>query len=136
MATTGIINGTDFGIYIGGTKVASSTSASISLSMSPRDATSKDSAGWSESLEGLMEWSAEGEGLFALDASYGYVDLKSVLTTRTAVTIRFSSETSGDQYHEGSAYLVDLSADSSTEESMTYSFSFTGTGPLNLKALT
>ena len=45
MATTGIINGTDFGIYIGGTKVASATSASISLSMSPRDATSKDSAG-------------------------------------------------------------------------------------------
>lgn len=136
MATQGIINGTDFGIYIAGTKVASATSASISLSMSPRDATSKDSSGWSNSLEGLMEWSAEGEGLFALDAAYGYVDLKSVLTTRTAVTIRFSSEVTGNEYHEGTALLVDLSADSATEESMTYSFSFTGTGPLNLKALT
>jgi len=83
-----------------------------------------------------MEWSAEGEGLFALDAAYGYVDLKTVLTTRTAVTIRFSSEVTGNEYHEGSAFLVDLSADSATEESMTYSFSFTGTGPLNLKALT
>ena len=136
MATTGIINGTDFGVYVAGTKVAHSTSASVSLSMSPRDATSKDSAGWSESLEGLMEWSVEGEGLFALDASYGYVDLKSVLTTRTAVTIRFSSEVTGNEYHEGTALLVDLSADAATEESMTFSFSFTGTGPLNLKALT
>lgn len=136
MPTGGIINGTDFGVYIAGTKVANATSASINLSMSPRDATSKDSAGWSESLEGLMEWSAEGEGLFALDAAYGYVDLKTILTNRTAVELRFSSETSGDHYHQGSAYVVDLNADSSTEESMTFSFSFTGTGPLNLKALT
>ena len=136
MATTGIINGTDFGIYIAGTKVACATSASISMSMGTRDATCKDSAGWSESLEGLMEWSCDGEGLFALDASYGYVDLKTVLTSRTVVTIRFSSETSGDEYHEGEAFLVDLSTDAATEESMSYSFSFTGTGPLNLKALT
>jgi len=136
MATTGIINGTDFNIYVGGTKVACATSGSVSLSMSNRDATCKDSAGWSESLEGLMEWSIEGEGLFALDSSYGYVDLKTVLTTRDAVTIRFSTEVSGDEYHEGSAFLVDLSADSATEESMTYSYSFTGTGPLNLKQLT
>lgn len=136
MATTGIVNGTDFGVYIAGTKVASATSASVSESMSPRDQTSKDSAGWSESGEGLLEWSIEGEGLFALNASYGYVDLKTILTNRTAVTVRFSTEVSGDQYHEGTAFLVDLSTDSATEESMTYSFSFTGTGPLNLKALT
>ena len=64
------------------------------------------------------------------------IDLKTVLTTRQCVTIRFSSETSSEEYHEGEAYLVDLSADSATEESMTYSFSFTGTGPLNLKELT
>jgi len=132
----GVINGTDFGIYVGGTKIASATSGSVSLSMGVRDATSKDSLGWSNSLEGLQEWSVEGEGLFALDAAYGYVDLKSVLTTRTAVTIRFSSETSGAEYMEGSAFLVSLDADSSTEESMTYSYSFTGTGPLNLKQLT
>jgi len=136
MATTSVKNGTDFGVYVGGTKVAYATSASISMSMSTREATNKDSAGWSESLEGLMEWSVDGEGLLALDASYGYVDLKTVLTARANVTIRFSSETSGEEYHEGTAYLVDLSSDSATEESMTYSFSFTGTGPLNLKQLT
>lgn len=131
-----IKNGTDFGVYVGGTKIACATSASVSLSMSPRDTTCKDSAGFSESLEGLMEWSIEGEGLFDLAAAYGVTDLKSVLTTRTAVTVRFSSETSSEEYYEGTAFLVDLSADAATEESMTYSFSFTGTGPLNLKALT
>lgn len=136
MATTGIINGTDFGVYVGGTKVAHATSASVSWSMSVRDATSKDSAGWSESLEGMMEWSIEGEGLFALDASFGYVDLKALAVAREVLEIRFSSEASGDEYHTGSAFLVDLSADAGTEESMNMSFSFTGTGPLNLPTLT
>ena len=136
MATTGVVNGTNIGIYIGGTKVAKATSGSISVTHSPRDATSKDSSGWSESLEGLREWSIEGEGLFAFDASYGYVDLEGVLTARTAVTVRFSTESSTDEYHEGTAIMTDLSADTSTEESATYSFSFQGTGALNFVALT
>lgn len=136
MATTGIINATNFAVYVGGTKVAGATNATVSQSMAVRDATSKDSAGNSESLEGMKEWSIEGEGLFALDASYGYVDLHSVLQLRDVVTVRFSSETSGDEYHEGQAFLVDLSADAGVEESMTFSFSFTGTAALNLKALT
>jgi len=136
MATTGIVNGTLINIYVGGTKVACATSGSISRTMSVRDATCKDSAGTSESLEGLMEWSLEGEGMFAFDAGYGIVDLNAVLQARTAVEVRFSTEVSSDEYWGGSAFLTDLSADSGVEESMTYSYSFTGTGPLNFKALT
>jgi len=136
MATTGKVNGTAIGIYVGGTKIAHATSGSISVTHSTRDATSKDSAGWSESLEGLIEWSLEGEGLFAYDATYGVVDLEGVLTTRTAVTVRFSTESSSDEYWEGTAIMTDLSVDSATEETVTYSYSFTGTAALNFKALT
>ena len=136
MATTGIINATDFGIYIGGSKIACATSASVSRTMSPRDATCKDSGGNSESLEGLMEWSMEGEGFFALDAAYGFVDLNAVFIARSVVTVRFSTETSGDEYYEGTAFLTDLSSDAGVEESQTFSFSLQGTGVLNFKALT
>jgi predicted secreted protein len=136
MATTGIINATDFGIYIGGSKIACATSASISRSMSPRDATCKDSGGNSESLEGLMEWSMEGEAFFALDAAYGYSDLNTVFIGRAVVTVRFSTEVSGNEYYEGTAFLTDLSTDAGVEESQTFSFSLAGTGPLNYKALT
>jgi predicted secreted protein len=136
MATTGIVNGTDIGIYLGGTKIACATSGSISRTMSVRDATCKDSNGYSESLEGLQEWSIEGEGMFAFDAAYGVVDLNAVIDARAAVTVRFSTESSTDEYWEGSAYMTDLSADSATEESVTYSYSFQGTGALNFKALT
>jgi len=135
-AITGPVNGTSFGIYIGGTLIAKATSSSLSRSHGTRDATSKDSAGDSESLEGLREWSIEGEGLFAFDSAYGVVDLNAVLQTRTAVVVRFSTETTTDQYWNGSAILTELSVDSSTEETVTYSYSFQGTGPLNFTALT
>jgi len=136
MATTGIINGTNIGIYIGGTKVNHCDSGSISLSHGLRDATSKDSGGWSESLEGLREWSLDGSGFVALDATYGLVELEGVLTARTAVTVRFSTETSGDEYFEGTAFLTEVSVDAAVEDSTTFSMSFTGTGALNFKALT
>jgi predicted secreted protein len=136
MATTGILNGTLLGIYVGGTLVSHSTSNSISISHSPRSATSKDSGGWSDNLEGLREWSGEGEAYLALDATYGLNDLVTIMKGRTKVTIRFSTEVTGNQYFEGQAYLDSISADSSPEESATFSYSFTGTGALNYKALT
>ena len=136
MATTGILNGTLLGIYVGGTLVSHSTSNSISISHSPRSATSKDSGGWSDNLEGLREWSGEGEAYLALNASYGINDLVTIMKGRTKVTIRFSTEVTGNQYFEGQAYLDSISADSSPEESATFSYSFTGTGALNYKALT
>jgi hypothetical protein len=86
--------------------------------------------------EGLREWSGEGEGFFAHDATYGYDELFALMQSRGVVTIRFSNETSGDEYHEGQAFLTELSADAPVEDSTTFSFSFQGTGALNYKALT
>lgn len=130
------VNGTNIGIYIGGTKVAGATSASISTTDGLRDATSKDSAGWAETCSALREWSIEGEGFFDYASAYGYVELFAVMQARTAVTVRFSTETSTEEYHEGTAFLADLSAEGPVEDSSTFSFSLTGTGALNFKALT
>ena len=46
MATNGVINGTMFGVYAGGTKIAYATSASISMNHNLRDTSTKDSGGW------------------------------------------------------------------------------------------
>lgn len=136
MATTGVTNGTLLGIYIGGTKINKGTSASVSINHSVRDATSKDSSAWSESLEGLRDWTMDAEGLHQYDAAYGIVDLEGVMTARTAVTVRFSTESSTDEYFEGTAIMTSLTVDAATEESSTWSASFQGTGALNFKALT
>ena len=128
MATTGLLNGTLMKVYVDGTAVAYTTSASISTSMSTRDATTKDSSGWSEKKEGLREVSVSGDFLHAFDASYGYSDLFALLTNRTKVTIRFSTEVSGDKYLSGSAYLTSLDQEAGTEETISGSFTFEGDG--------
>jgi len=131
-----IKNGTTIGFYVGGTKVAGCTSASISRSMATRDTTSKDSAGWAGNGEGLREWSASGEGFFDLAAAYGFTDLEAVYVARTEITIRVSTETSGEEYSEGKAYLTSLEESSGVEESATFSFEVQGTGELNYVQLT
>ena len=136
MATVGIANGTLFGLYVGGTLVANGTSHSFTKSMEVRDATSKDSAGWSQSLEGLRSWEISGDFLFAQDAAYGIDDLNAVLDARATVVLRFASAVSADSYWNGPAYMTEISVEAGTEESMTFSASFTGTGAVNYTALT
>jgi len=131
-----IKNGTSLAFYVGGTKVADSTSVSITRGHSPRDATSKDSGGYSEILEGLREWSASGEGFFDLAAAYGYTDLEAAYANRTQLTVRISTETSGEEYSEGLGYLTSLELSGGVEESATFSFEVQGTGELNYKQLT
>ena len=136
MATVGIANGTLFGLYVGGTLVANGTSHSFTKSMEVRDATSKDSAGWSQSLEGLRSWEISGDFLFAQDAAYGIDDLNAVLDARATVVLRFASAVSADSYWNGPAYMTEISVEAGTEESMTFSASFTGTGAVNYTTLT
>ena len=47
-----IFNGTELGVYIGGTLIAAATDCSLSVSMETIDITTKDSAGLRELLGG------------------------------------------------------------------------------------
>lgn len=134
--TTGIVNGTDLLLYVGGTAVAHSKSHTLSVSHEPRDATTKDSNGWDESLEGMRSWSIDGEALQAFDANYGHSDLLALITTRTKVTVKFSTEVTGDSYWTGEAWLTACELEAGTEESASYSFSFKGTGALSENTVT
>jgi hypothetical protein len=131
MASTGINNGTLLGVYIGGTLIAHSTSATLDVSMSTRDETTKDSAGWSEKGEGLREWSISGDFLVAEDATYGYGDLMTAYIGRTLLTVKYSSEVTGDVSYTGSAYLTSLSRSAGTEDSESGSYTLEGTGILS-----
>lgn len=48
MATTGVINGTKFGVYAGSTKIGFATSASLSINHNLRDTTTIFCAGISD----------------------------------------------------------------------------------------
>ena len=138
MATQGIINGTEFGVYDGSTLVAYATSGSVSINHSLRDISNKESSGWKEQLEGQRDWEMSCEGMVAfLAAGGGAIGGKSVdelftsyLATRTVLTVMFSTEVSGDLKYSGSAWLTSLSMDAPNEDNTTYSMSFSGTAAL------
>ena len=138
MATSGIINGTKFGIYQGSNLIAYATSGSLSINHSARETSNKESGGWKEIMEGQRDWEISVEGMVAfLTLSAGAVGGDTVnelftayIATRAPLTISFESSETGDFKWSGSAYMVSLSLDAPNEESSTYSCSFTGTSTL------
>ena len=75
MATTGIMNGTLLGVYVGSTLIAHATEGSISLSMDTRDATSKDSSGTRDLLQATKSGTISASALYAEEAAFGVADL-------------------------------------------------------------
>ena len=59
-----IFNGTELGVYIGGTLIAAATDCSLSLNMETIDITTKDSSGYRELLGGLKSGSISCSGLW------------------------------------------------------------------------
>ena len=130
MASTGINNGTLIKLYVGGTAIADLTSNDFNLEHSPREATTKDSSGYKEILEGLRSATFSADGYFAEDQTYGFTDLYDAWTGRSQLTIRWSSAVTGDEYYEGTCYLTSLSRTAPLEDSETFSASFELTGQI------
>ena len=135
MATSGIMNGTLLGIYVGSTLIAHATEGSISLSMDTRDISSKDSAGTRALLEGMKSGSISMSALYAEDAAYGADELYTAMAARTPLAVKFSTEVSGDHFWSASAYLTSLEVSAGTEDNVTYSATFELTGAITYAAV-
>ena len=133
MPSTGVINTTALAVYTGATpvKIASATGGTLSVQQSLRNTNTKDSAGWETNLEGMRSWSLSCSGLVAFDDTNGFEALFDSINNRTPVTVRISTEVTGDIYFSGTAYVTSLDEDSpGMEENATYSLTFQGTGAL------
>lgn len=130
MATTGIMNGTLLGVYSGSTLIAHATEGSISLSMDTRDVTTKDSSGTRELLEATKSGTISVSALYAEDATYGVDDLMGAWSGRSQITVKFSTEVSGDHYWSATAYVTSLEVNSAMEDNVSYSATFELTGAI------
>ena len=128
MATTGIMNGTLSTLTVGGTSIAHLTSTEFGFEMETRDASSKDSGGDKDVLEGMKSFSGSGSGFFAEDAAFGFTDLFASYTARTPVTIIWGTAVVGDKTYSGSCYITSLTRSEPVEDSITFDVSFEGTG--------
>ena len=124
-----IFNGTELGVYIGGTLIAAATDCSLSLNMETIDITTKDSAGFRELLGGVKSGSMSVSGLIDYnDASNDDVsDLFTALDNRTALTLKFAKANPvvGEDFnYSASGFITSLEQSGGTEDTATYSASF------------
>ena len=123
-------NATDLVLKINGTTIAHSTSATLNINQSLADATSKDSAGWSENIRALRDWSIDCEGLTDYSASFGADELADLIISRASATAEFGTGASGETKYSGTVNLASLTQDAPLEDVASFSGSLTGTGAL------
>lgn len=128
--TAGPMPGTNLLLYCAGTALAYSTSHTLNCNLATIDVTSKDSAGWTDILPGLRDWSIDVEGMVALDSTTNAEYLYTLYSGRTKVMLKFSSNNSADDYWHGYAYITSLSISAPMEDKTTFSASFAGDGVL------
>ena len=140
-AQDGQINGTELGVYIGGTLIAYSTSATLNVNHSPRSTSNKEDGGWETAMEGYRNWDVSCDALYAwLDPAGSAISNKTLsdlftayITTRASFTITFgSTETTGIGWtkYTGTAWLTSASLSAPNEDTSTFSVSFQGSGEL------
>ena len=138
---TTAINGTDIKVFDATTNIliAYAQSGTLNVNMSTRDISNKESNAWAESMEGQRIWDVSVDGAYAWQdtgatpLTNGADDaLNSYILTRTSVVIKFGSvvATTGNIYYKGTAWLTAFSVSAPTEDTATYSISFTGSGAL------
>lgn len=130
MATSGIMNGTLIGVYVGGTLISHATEGSISLNMDTRDSTTKDAAGQRALLEGVKSGTISVSALYADDAAAGVDELMAAWAARTTVTVKFSTEVSGDSFWSAAAFVTSLEVNAAMEDNASYAATFELTGAI------
>lgn len=137
MASTDPINGTSLLVYVNGEAIMGSKTCKLSISHDTRDTTTKDSSAWASKAEGLRSWNVSCDGLAVFTGTnYDFNDLLLLISNRTKVSLKFSTEVSGDSYFYGDAYLKTIDLDASVEDSTAYSAAFDGTAILTKAAHT
>ena len=128
MPSTGINNGTLAIIQIGATTIAHLTSTDIDFNMETRPATSKDSGGNRDVLEGELSMGASASGYVAEDAAFGFEDLFDAEQARSPVTLKWSTLVAGDTFYTHEVYIKNLKQTAGVEDSVTFDCTFEGTG--------
>ena len=131
--TNTIINGTDLGVYIGGspTLIGLATTCTLSMNTDMRDTSNKGSAGFKAVLPGQKNWTVTTEGLYNPSTTNSYITLQAAWFANTALSLRWYNSNQ-DYYWSGTAYISALSQNAPNEGNVTWSVTFQGSGALSV----
>jgi TP901-1 family phage major tail protein len=129
--TAGVINGTDFLLYIDATHpIGLSTNCSLQLTTEMRDTSNKDVPGWDSSLPGKKKYTLSCDALMAFDLSYNLIYLTGIQINRTLVNWSCKTSNTSNEAFSGTAWITSIQANMPHEGNVTFSISFQGTGTL------
>ena len=128
MATSGVLNGTDFRIWVSGEAIGYSTSCSLSMSAELRETIHKDNpgSGWRTFKIGQKQATITVDAFYNTDANSAYSnrkdpdDIATLFINETQFEWQFRAA-SGDDMYSGSGYITEMSIESPVEDSATYS---------------
>jgi predicted secreted protein len=104
--------------------------ATLSVSQNEIEATSFDSAGWSEYIPGLKEWSVDIEALF-IPTNIAQENLYDALVNGTGLKIKLLPKTgTGNIGYEGDVFVSSWEINPTPDDAIAVSVSFRGTGVL------
>ena len=110
--------------------IAEITEMSLNLTAELEDATSHDSAGWREFIEGLKTWSIDTETMY-ITASTTKDDLFAALVAGSELLVRFRpNDTVGQDQFEGSVKVGEFTPSSPLADPGSLSVTLQGSGPL------
>ena len=110
--------------------IGHSTTASLSISADLPEATSKDSAGFAEHIQGLRSGEISFEGLVSYTDTQNVKELSEFMLNRTKIDWSLATSESGDQILSGEAFLSSVEISGEMESPVTYSGSLTVTGTI------
>ena len=133
MATSGIVNGTDLRIYMGGVAIGHATTCSLDMTRETRETLTKDApgGGWATAEVGRKSATLSTDGMFSYDTTNKkFSDLFTAFDNGTLLLLRFTTDENGDTYWQGSGYITSLNLSAPVEDNTTYSATFTVNGAI------
>ena len=135
MPSTGIINGTNLRVYEGSDAVAYATEGNFSLSREFTEQLHKDNAGsgWAERSPHTKSATITVSALYADDASStNFNELFTAWDGGTSLTLKFSTEVTGDDFWSGSFYCESIELNAPDKDDASYSATFISTGAITM----
>jgi len=128
--TVGNVSGHLMGIYIGAALIGAMKGVNLDMGVNLMDMNNAGTGDYDTVKPSRRNWSASGNGHFQFDAAYGFEDLWDAWKAGTELTLRFSTENTGDIDYSGTGYIESLKASFPDHENSTYDFSIKGSSDL------
>lgn len=130
IATTGPFNASVLLLYANNVVIAHTNDYTLKLDNALIDVTTRNSAGWKETLSGVRSWSISCAGMTAYDDAAGFMALLQGPINRTVYALKLSTGLAGDYFLSGNARIASVTQTAKAESASTFTGTFDGTGAL------